>query len=194
MTLKAHPGITSGSYMWDDVQGNVALAKLPSTNPAGFEEITLAGLTELTTLGFDHSGTENATFIVQTPHSMILESELEFHVHYTVEGSTYEAGVTDKFKFRLDVVAAGVDEAFASAGTELAVEHTMTEDYAGDHKLLSLGSYSGKNTTVSSLFLCKLTRVAASGREFDGKVYVLYVDCHVKKDSNGSITEYTKET
>lgn len=60
------------------------------------------------------------------------------------------------------------------------------------HKLLEVANIPGVNTTVSSIYICRLTRIAASSAEYPDLVYVLFNDSHYIRDDTGSITEYQK--
>ena len=52
--------------------------------------------------------------------------------------------------------------------------------------------FSAVNTTVSSVYICRLTRIAASSDEYGNEVYLIFNDAHYQKDSLGSKEELVK--
>jgi len=175
---------------WEDIQGNPAGIKRPASSSPTWRtyDFGLGGLS-FAVLGFAVG--DYADFIVQTKHSMPLESELRFHIHYTVPSDSAD----DKFQFQVDAIAAGVDEDFAvPSDSPLTGEDTLDGDEARRHSLLELGSIDGANTSVSSLYLCRLTRIAATSDEYGSEIYVLFNDQHYLVDMLGSRTEYHKWT
>ena len=56
-----------------------------------------------------------------------------------------------------------------------------------------MGTVPSSNTTVSTLYLIRLTRIAASADEYTGDVIVLFADGHFQQDQErGSRGEYVK--
>lgn len=120
---------------------------------------------------------------------MELSSVLDNHIHWTVASAVKG----QKMKWQLDVIAAGVNVVFAApAGSPFTSEHVFTGAEVAAHNLLELANIPGVNTTVSTVYLCRLKRIAASSDEFPGSVYVLFNDSHYIRDDTGSITEYQK--
>jgi len=177
------------SRAYDDMQVEISLAKVPASNAPTWTTYSfgIGGGIAFAVLGFGVG--EYLDFYIQTSHSMEINSILDNHIHWTVP--TNDTG--KKFKFQLDVIAAGVNEAFAvPTGSPFSGEHTLDGTESGKHKLMELAEIPGVNSTVSSIYVCRLTRIAASSNEYGGSVYVLFDDSHYVKDSVGSITEYTK--
>jgi hypothetical protein len=175
---------------WDDLAGAVSMAKLPpATTPTwrDYDFGIAAGLT-FPVLGFAVNDYLQGDY--QTSHSMILNSLLENHFHYT----TPTDGTGDKIKFQLDCIAAGVNGTWAvPSGSPYTAEVTMDGDYSDKHKLFEIGEIAAVNTTVSSLYKCRLTRIAASADEYAGEVYVSFFDAHYQKDGIGSAQELSKD-
>ena len=176
---------------WDDIQGNVSSAKLPASNAPTWTtfDFGIGGGIAFNVLGFDTN--DYFDFTLQTSHSMKLNSPLDFHIHWTIPSD--DAG--KRFAFKLDVIAAGVNETFAvptgspftGADVELAVGDS------GKHNLAEIATIPAVNTSVSTLYQCRLTRVApASGTDYGSDVYVLFNDSHYMKDALGSKSEYIK--
>jgi len=118
-----------------------------------------------------------------------LNSILDQHIHYM----TPTDGTGKRFKFQLDVIAAGIQGSWAvPTGSPFTKEVTMSGDYSNAHQLTDIADIPAVNTTVSSLYTCKLTRIAASTDEYSGEVYIKFIDGHYQLDSLGSESETSK--
>lgn len=175
--------------VWDDIPTSIMNVKLPNSG-APLEVVwnhgVVGGVT-FPSLGFDVG--EYVYIIVQTPHSMKLNTILNQHIHF----STPTDGTGDKFKFQLDVIVAGVNGAWSvPTGSPFTAETTMAEDLTGKHSILDLADIPASNNTVSTLYKMKLTRIAASADEYSGRVYVEFNDGHFEMDDLGSKDEYIK--
>ena len=175
---------------WDDLQGEVSQGRVPASNFPSWTtwNYGIGGGITFAVLGFGVD--EYLDFFYQSSHSMELLTALSDHIHWSVPSN--DAG--KKFKFQLDVIAAGVDEAFAvTAGSPYTVETTLGAAESGWHRLAEFSSdIPGVNTTVSTLYVCRLKRIAASSAEYGSDIYVIYHDAHYIKDQIGSEGEYAK--
>ena len=175
---------------WDDIQTNIAGAKLsPTVTPTWRAHAygIISGV-EFQVIGMDVN--DEVFFTIQTFHAMKLLSELETHLHYAVPTD----GATKKFKFQLDVIAARVNGTWTVlAGSPFTSETLMSSDLSTKHNLHELGTFPAVNDTVSTIYNCKLKRIAATDNEYGGEIYVEYIDGHYQRDRDGSETEYTKE-
>lgn len=130
-------------------------------------------------------------FVVQTTHSMKLNSVMDRHIHYL----TPTNGTGAKVKFQIDVVAAGVNGVFAAvAGSPFTKEWTLAGDYRQRHAIQELVEIPAANPTVSTLYYIKIKRVAATAPAYDAQnIYILFNDGHVQIDQDrGSREEYVK--
>jgi len=179
----------SAAMFWEDLQVSISNIKLPASSaPAErlYDHGISGGIT-FPVLGFDPG--EYVYFDIQTRHAMLLNSILENHVHFMTE----DDGTGDKFKFQLDVIAAGIGRTWAApTGSPFTSEHTITDDYSDSHKLLEIAEIPASNPTVSSVYSCKLERIAASADEYAGEVYIKFTDCHYQTDWRGSKLEDQK--
>lgn len=174
---------------FEDIQVNVALGKLPGDAPPSWTTFAygIGGGVTFAVMGW--SVNEYLDFTVQTKHAMQLNSKLHVHLHYTVPSNANGT----KIKFQLDCIAAGVDTAFAvPTGSPFSNEATLTAAEAGYHRLLEVGEIPAVNTTVSTLYECRLKRIAATSNDYEPDVYVRYIDCHFEADGVGSKDEYSK--
>ena len=180
------------AIVWDDMQVAISSIKLPASN-APAERLYAFGIgggVEFPVLGFDLN--EYIYFDIQTSHSMILNSVLDNHIHYSLPNTT---DVGDSFRFQLDVIAAGIDGTWAvPTGSPFTHETLVAADDDIKHRLTENADIPASNTTVSSVYKCKLTRiaVAAPATEYGSEVYITFIDSHYQKDMVGSREESSK--
>jgi len=183
-------GIIGGDFTYDDMQGSINNLQIPAANypdPALYNMGVGGGVT-FPVLGFAVG--EYIFFDVQTSHSMKLNTILDYHIHYILPNTT---DVGHKFKFQLDVVAAGIDGVFAvPTGSPFVVEHVVSANDNTTHRLLDIAEIPASNTTVSSLYRFKLTRIASAATQYASDVYLLFNDCHYQIDRVGSLIEKGK--
>ena len=175
---------------YDDIQVNLSSAKVPPSSAPTWRTYNygVGGGVSFYVLGFDVNDTID--FTVQTNHSMELNTVLDNHIHFILPNTT---SIGDKFQFQIDVVAAGIDTVYAvPAGSPYTAEYTVQANDNTTHRLLEIADIAASNDTVSTIYKCKLTRIAATSNEYGSEVYVDYSDCHYIKDSMGSVNEDSK--
>lgn len=169
--------------VFEDLQVSISNVRIPTSNAPTWRLYNHgigAGVT-FPVLGFALN--ELIYFDVQTHHAMKISTVLSEHIHYM----TPSDGTGDKFKFQLDVIAAPLDGTWAvPTGSPFTKEVSMTTDLSNTHKLEEIAAIPAVNTTVSTLYKCKLTRIAASANEFAGEMYLEFTDGHYEKDTMGS--------
>jgi len=117
---------------------------------------------------------------------------LDFHIHYVLPNTTT---IGHKFKFQLDVIAAGFGAQWAvPTGSPFSKEFTVAANDDTHHRLGEVADIPAVNTTVSTIYKFKLTRVApaAPATDYASEVYITFMDCHYLKDGLGSRTEAAK--
>ncbi len=177
------------NYDWDDMQVSLSTAKLPAANSPTWRQhdYGISGGVEFDVLGFGIG--DSITFKAQTSHAMKILSELCLHVHGTIPSDS----VGDKIKWQVDIIAAGVFDTWAAvAGSPFTAEFTLTGEQADRHNIFEVACVPAVNTTVSSIYQFKLTRVSASSDDYGNEVYLDFADSHVLIDSNGSRQEFVK--
>lgn len=183
--------ILLNQVVYEDIQVNISTIRVPTAN-APTERLYAHGVGSGVTfpvLGF--AVNDYVYFDVQTAHAMKLNTILDCHIHFMTP--TDGSGTPSRFKFQLDVIAAGINGSWAvPSGSPFTVEHTIASDYSNSHKLLGLADIPSSNTTVSSVYSFKLTRIAATVNEYADEVYIKYIDCHYQKDTMGSRQETAK--
>lgn len=178
-------GSNGGAYTWDDMQGSLSGAKLPAANDPAWTNITLDGLT---TRVLAFSLNDYIDIFVQTNHSVQLNQILGNHIHWTLAND--DDG--DEIRFTLSGVGAAAGIAFADI-TPLDSGDIVLAGNAGKHNYLSLGDINAMNSTTSTIYVLRLTRVAVvDGNDSAELVYVFFNDSHVKVDTIGSLNENAK--
>jgi len=175
--------------VWDDLQVAVSNARLPASSAPTWTtyDFGIGSGIAFNVLGFGVG--EYYDFYLQTSHSMQLNTVLDNHIHWTIPTNS----ASDQFQFQLDVIAASIGSAFAvPTGSPFTVEKTLSGAEAGKHNYLELADIPAANTTVSSIYICRLTRIAATANEYGSDVYILFNDSHYIKDTVGSRTETAK--
>lgn len=175
---------------YDDIQTNISNVRIPPANAPTWRDYAfgIGGGVTFPVLGFAVG--DYIYFDIQTPHAMQLNSILEEHFHFT----TPTNGTGSRFQFQLDVISAPVNGQWSvPTGSPFISEEIMSGDDSTYHRLHESGSIPAVNTSVSTLYKCQLTRIAATQDEYAGEVYINFIDGHYLRDRDGSEQEYTKE-
>jgi len=176
--------------LYDDLQVSISNVKVP-TSGAPTERLYAFGIgggVTFPVLGFALNN--YMYFDVQTRHEGKLNAIIDNHIHFTLPNTT---NIGDKFKFQLDVIAAGIDIQWAvPTGSPFSAEYTVATNDNTYHRLKDIADIPAVNSTVSTVYKCKLTRIAASANEYASEVYVSFTDCHYQKDRLGSLTHSTQ--
>lgn len=175
--------------VWDDLQVGISNIRIPVSN-APTERLYNGGIAGGVTFPFlGFAVGEYLYFDMQSPHSMLIQSILDSHIHYT----TPTDGTGNRFQFQLDVIACPVSGTWAApTGSPFTSERLMDSDDSTSQMYFDIATIPAVNTGVSTLYKCKLTRIAATQDEYAGEVYVSFLDSHYKVDSLGSRQEFTK--
>lgn len=174
---------------YDDIQVSLSSAKRPASSSPTWRTYNfgIAGGIDFAVLGFAVG--DYLDFYIQTSHSMKLNSILDNHIHGTLPSNS----TGDKIKWQLDVIAAGIGEAWAvPTGSPFTSEKTLSGTEANKHNLFELADIPAVNTTVSSAYICRMTRIAASSDDYSPEVYLIFNDSHYQKDTIGSRLETSK--
>lgn len=175
--------------VYEDLQVSISQLRIPVANAPTWRtwNYGIGGGVQFSILGFDVG--DRVDLFIQTSHSMKLSSILDYHIHWSIPSDS--AG--DRFQFQVDAIYAALDDAFAVAtGSPFTSETVLTGSDSGIHKLSELASMDGLNSTVSTAFILKLTRIAASVNEYGNEIYLMFSDAHHLRDSLGSISEDEK--
>jgi len=187
MTTRAR---NSNEIRYEDLQVDVGRVRFPGVSDPTWTTYNhgVGGGVAFDVLGF--SVGDRVDFDVQTFHAMKLNTILDCHIHFILPNTT---DIGDKFQFQIDVIAAGINGQFAvPTGSPFSSEHTIVANDNTHHRILDIADIPASNTTVSSLYTFRLTRIAASSDEYGSRVYVKYIDCHCQIDDRGSQDETSK--
>jgi len=182
--------VNDNQLRWDDLQVSIGRVIFPGVSDPTWRLYNhgIGGGVTFDVLGFAVG--DYVDFDVQTTHSMKLNTVLDCHIHYILPNTTT---IGHTFKFQLDVIAAGIDGQFAvPTGSPFTAETTVAANDDSYHRLFDIADIPASNTTVSSMYTCRLTRIASSGTEYGSEVYLKYIDCHYQKDDSGSQSEMVK--
>ena len=185
-----HLTLYGDATVFDDNQVNISNIRVPAVNDPTERLYNhgIGGGVTFPVLGF--AVNDYIYFDIQTYHSMKLNTILDNHIHFVLPNTT---NVGDKFQFQLDVIAAGIGGTWAvPTGSPFTSEHTIVADDNTKHRLMEIADIPASNTTVSSIYSCKMTRIAASGNEYGSEVYMKFNDSHAEKNTIGSNTESAK--
>lgn len=189
-TLNRQVGFSgSDSVVYDDLQtGGDRLFRPGGDDPTWRTyNYGVGGGVAFGALGFALN--DYAEYFLQSTHSMKLSTALDVHIHFIVPTDS----AADRFKFQLDVVAAPIGGSYAvPAGSPYTAEHVLDGTESTKNTVLDLADIPAINTTVSTIYICRLTRIAATASEYAGEVYVTFVDGHYQRDTIGSLSEDTK--
>jgi hypothetical protein len=139
-------------------------------------------------LGFAKN--EYIWFDVQTSHSMKLSTVLNVHLHFVLPNTIT---IGHKIVWQLDVMYAAVDGTWTvPVGSPYTATHTVAANDDTTGRILDIADIPAVNTTVSTLYKCRLTRIDGTATEYASECYLEFIDCHYEKDTAGSRTEYSK--
>jgi len=174
---------------WDDIQVSISQLRIPPSQAPTWRNWNYgvsAGV-NYSVLGFDDN--EYVDLFIQSSHAMKLSTALDYHVHWSLPSNS--SG--DRIRFQVDVIAAGIEGTFAvPTGSPFVVEYILDGTESGKHKLLDLAAVPGVNTTVSTAYIMKLTRLVATANNYAPEVYVFFTDGHYQGDDLGSRLEDSK--
>jgi len=177
--------------VYEDLQVSISNIKLPASSSPEYEDYAFGVVSGVTYPVLAFALNEYMYFDVQSSHSMKLNTILDNHIHYTLPDTT---DIGDNFNFQLDVIAAGINGQWSvPTGSPFTSQISVAANDDTYHRLLEIADIPAVNTTVSTIYKCKLTRIAVtSGDEYAGDVYVIFTDCHYQKNTIGSRTESVK--
>ena len=188
-TSRPDPIDVQGEVVWDDMQVSLSSARVPAASAPTWREhdFGVGGGVDYNVFGFAIG--DYIDLYVQTSHSMKLDSVMDLHLHGTIPSDS----TGDKIKWQLDVIAAGIGGAWAvPSGSPYTAEFTLDGTQAGNHNMFEIADLPAVNTTISSIYIGRLTRIAASSDDYAPEVYLVYADCHYQKDTIGSELELSK--
>lgn len=187
------------NLLWDDMQVNINSIRIPTANYPTYTDLSSDGI-YYEALTFSASATNYIYFTAQIPHSWYEKSyvhgnKLNFHLH--VMPAT-DAGANQAIRWTLIYSWANVNSVFP-ASSSTAVVQNISNVAKYTHTIVPIAELNPQGATVSadkrisSVLLCRLARTGGDAADtYTGAVYLLSMDFHIQKDSNGSVGEYNK--
>ncbi len=174
-------GDLDDTLVWDDLVMPATLVNLtgPATPPAYNE-------TEMT-VDFSASADNTVQFNFQLPHGWAEGTDIHFHCHW-MPSNTDTGNVIWEHKYRL-IDVNGTAGSWTTTTQPEAASGVAGKLVVGAEKVISA---SGKH--ISAILQIQLQRLAGSDPldTFTGIARVASFDCHIQKDSPGSVPEGTK--
>lgn len=174
----------SDAVVYDDLQVGISNVRIPVSNAPTerLYDFGIGGGVTFPIYGF--AVNEYFYFDIQTKHAMKLNTEIFNHFHWM----TPTNGTGSKFKFQLDVISAPVFENWSvPAGSPFTIEVDIASNTSNTHEISAMADIPAVNSTVSTTYRCRFTRIAASTNEYSGEVYINYNDSHVALNQLGSL-------
>lgn len=191
ITCGANKTIELQNVVYDDQQVGISNIFIPAANAPTYRLYNhgIGGGLTFPVLGF--AVNDYLYFDVQTSHRMKLSTVLDAHIHFMTP--TDGSATPDRFQFQLDVIAAPISGNWAvPTGSPFTAEHIIAADYTNAHRLFDVATIPAVNTSLSTIYKCILTRIAATVNEYAGEVYVEFMDCHFQVNTMGSRQENSK--
>jgi hypothetical protein len=176
--------------VWDDCVVPMTGVRLGGANPAA--EIAYRG-------GLATEFVDNATTYVymnfQLPHSYYEGSDVELHLHWTINGNG-SAGGAENIKW---IATSSTSSPTAAASESWPVEtvHTgVTVDVQNnsqhDHIITDIAEISGTGLKASEVIIVSIRRDHTVTDNATLHALIVSADLHFQKDTMGSRTEYLK--
>lgn len=177
----------SKNIVYDDLQVTISGVRLLGASDPSWTDVTLDGVT-VQLLTFDTN--QEIELFVQTTHSTKLNTLIESHMHWTVgTGSSDD----NYMAFEITGVGAPIGGQFTSIGTLTSNDAQVTSTTESNHNYLDIGEIPNTfNDEVSTVFILKLKRVAPIGTDSTANISIVFSDCHIQKDTAGSLKEKSK--
>ena len=145
-----------------------------------------AGSSGLYSWYFSPTAENEIWFSTQMPHTMALDSELRFHVHW-MQTTTTTGNIVFQFEYMW------VDISGTKATSTLV---TVTVTGGGSsyvHNVSQIQTITNTGQGISSILFCRFARLGNDSADTNpAGTFLLFADVHFKKDTNGSREEYMK--
>jgi hypothetical protein len=173
---------------WDDLRIPATSARIGPVNPPTFSQLLNngAGSTGVYTWHFSPTITEDLFFAAQMPHAYLQESPIYPHVHWCC--TTSNAG---NVVWELEFTRAEVNSFFSSSSIYQII--ATGSGFANYHQVNSFPTINMIGKTISSMILCRLSRVGGNVNDtYPDDAALLEIDFHFQLDTPGSRQETVK--
>ncbi len=163
-----------GPNNWNGVSNNPTLTKL-------FDD----GSGSQGVYGFVFTNGDEAIITIQMPHKWKEGTTIYPHIHFMC---TSDVDPTDKFGIEFEYTWADINEDFTANSTLSTIDVETGVDTDNMHRIanVTVAGISGSGHTISSVLLCRIKRVAATGDDYADGIAILDFDVHYEIDTIGS--------
>jgi hypothetical protein len=170
---------------WDDVVFPALSVKVPGENAPGFSSIAeIGGSTGVFAYAFDATTEESCYVSLQTPHAWD-RSGMDFHIHWMPSNAN-----TGTVEWGLEYTANGIMHALSSASTILVGTTTISVGVDRKHYITTISENNLIPTPSDSSILMGRVFRNATQDTYDSDVYLLSIDCHLRRRKLGSASQH----
>jgi hypothetical protein len=173
---------------WTDLRFPITSTKVGGTKDPTFTKVgdNGAGSQGVFTYSFSQNQEQELYFVAQMPHSWLIGTDLDCHVHWGASDAG-AGGVV----WGLEYVAAAIDGDLST--TTIVTNAATASGTAKQNQYFDLAMIDTTGWELSQLFLCRVFRDVADGADDYGSGAFLYeIDFHFQQDSLGSQEEFLK--
>jgi len=178
-------GDDSSTLSWDDLRVATTSTRRGDANKPTFKKALDDGSGSVGVYGdfFSASGREDTFFTCQLPHGFAQSTALKPHLHWMSEGTN-----TGNVVFTLEWVYADINGTFGD--TTLSSVTVAASGTAWKHRMTHFDDITPDASTVSGMFICRLSRDAANAADTcTDEVVILEFDFHYQFNRPGSREE-----
>ncbi len=134
---------------------------------------------------------DEALITLQMPHSWKEGTTIFPHIQYM---ATTDVSPADNFGIEFEYAWADIDEDFPANSTLSTVDISTGVNTNNMHQVgnVTAAGISGAGHTLSSVLLCRIKRVVATGDNYAGGIAIMDFDIHYHIDTIGSRQEAAK--
>ena len=175
---------------WDDMRVSLNAGRLPASNYPAWAQIADDGAASTGIFGYSFDDGEYIFITTQMSHRYVLNSAIHPHIHYHV---TTNSDPADNFGIGLEFAWVDINGTLGNT-TVYEREISTGVNQANIHKLAEIPttSVTGSGAGVSSLFIARLYRYAATSDNYADPIIIMSFDLHYEVDMLGSRLEYSK--
>jgi len=169
-----------GPNNWNGVSNNPVLTKL-------FDD----GSGSQGVYAFVFSDGDEALITIQMPHSWKEGTTIQPHIHFM---TTSDVSPADNFGIEFEYSWVDIGEDFPANSTLETndISTGINSDIMHQAAHITATGIDGTGHTISSVLLCRIKRVAATGDNYGDGVAILDFDIHFEMDTIGSRQEFIK--
>lgn len=198
--LQLRIGVNPDYPVWNDLEVNLATARVPATGGPTWTKITDddAGSTGVYGWGFGASGDENLFFAKQITHDWTRGTDLEPHIHYC-PGTAASGNVVWELEYTLAPIGQPFPNSTLLQVTADAHRLAVNAGAALDHALVGWDPDISPPTDlleagVSGIIIGRIARLGSDAADtYAGTVIGLSVDFHYQLDGLGSGSTVAKD-